>query len=140
MALATPGSQISREIPQPLGGTAATVGLHVLVEMLSAVGLACWRFVHLMVSLLEAEFLVTLPHKHNPTELAGSSHETPCKFFSTASCNLPNPVYVTLDTGRSFWCFFRVHALKSVQGLSKDEGLYKVMLVTSITFQVFALS
>lgn len=84
--------------------------------------------------LLEAEFLVTLPHKHNPTDLAGSSRETACKYISTASCNFPNSVYVTLDMGRYFCCFFKVYALKSVQGLSKHGGLYKVMLVTSIIF------
>lgn len=77
MALPTPGSPISREMPQPLGGTASTAGLRVLVETLSAVSLVSWRFEHFMVSLLEAEFLVTFPHKHNPTELTGSSHETP---------------------------------------------------------------
>lgn len=102
MALPTPGSSVSREKPQPLGGTTSTVGLHVLMEIISAEGLVSWRFVHLMVSLLEAEFLVTLPHKHNPTDLAGSSHETACKSISTASCNFPNSVYVTLDTGRYF--------------------------------------
>lgn len=102
MALPTPGSPISREMPQPLGGTASTVGLCVLVETLSAVGLVSQRFVHFMVPLLEAEFLVTFPHKHNPTELTGSSQETPCKFISTASCNFPTLVHVTLETGRYF--------------------------------------
>lgn len=36
VALPAPGSSISKEMPQPLGGTTSTVALHVLVEMLSA--------------------------------------------------------------------------------------------------------
>lgn len=113
-------------------GTA--VGLPVLVEMLSAVGLVPWRFVHLMVSLLEAEFLVSLPINNNSTELTGSSHKTACKFISTASCNFPNSVYVTLDTKKRQKYLPKVYASKSVQGLSKHGAIYKVMLVTSIIF------
>ena len=45
-------------MPQPAGAPVPLLECVLLVEMLSALGLVSWRFVLLMVSLLDEEFLI----------------------------------------------------------------------------------
>jgi len=73
-----------------------------------SLGLVSWRFVPVIVSLLDNIFDKSLPRKHNPTEPEGRTHETPHKFIPASSCSSPNPVYGMLGIGIYFWRFSNI--------------------------------